>query len=106
MSRGEPRCTLLTRRIENPAADWHDEAAPFQLGDELVRHHDPTVRMPPSNEGLDTGERTGLQIDRWLVHQIELVEAKGAREIPRERSPSLRRHLHVLVERHCTPLAP
>jgi hypothetical protein len=64
---------------EHPAPDRHHQAGLLQHADELVRTHQPALRMAPAQQGLEAGDAAcGHRVAR-LVHQQELVAFDASR---------------------------
>ena len=82
-----PRAMLQAGGAQHPDAERLDQAALLGERHELVRRHQPELRMAPAQQGLEPDDRTAVQLDLRLVeeHELTLLE--------RPAQPPLEHHL-------------
>src|SRR5450755_911075 len=68
-----PRHCLLTRRAQHPTSDRHDQPGRLCERNERVGLDDPSGWVAPADQRFDTGQLLGLQVERGLVEEEELV---------------------------------
>src|ERR1039458_105301 len=100
-----PECALSARCVEDPGPDRDDETTRLKLRDEVRWLHDAASWVSPSQQCLDTRQRTGLEINGRLVDEEELVGLEGAAQVDGEGSVVLGRILHLLAEDDRAPLS-
>src|ERR1700730_10703736 len=75
--RVQPTSPLATRLAQYPPTDGHEITALFRNGYEIIRKHDSSFRLAPSNECLSAGESLRHEIHLRLVVQHEFATVQS-----------------------------
>ena len=93
-----PRRHLPAGLVEHPRSELDDETGLLGHRDELARLEQPTVRVLPPDQRLDTEQRGRRDVDDRLVVQDELTGVDAEAELALDVDPLHRLAAHLAVE--------
>ena len=100
-SSGDSGCrssALATRLLEDPGADRDHEARLLRQRDEVVRTHEPSRGVVPTDERLEPLDRAARQVDHRLEQEHELLVVDRPLEIGLQLEAAQRRVVHLRFE--------
>src|SRR5690606_24525911 len=94
---------LETGRTQRPFADADNQARLLGHRNEHVRWDYATLRVPPAQQRLEAADAVGMEVDQWLIGQLELAALGRTGEVVAQRLLLQQFDLHRwLEEAHCS----
>src|ERR1700733_4316063 len=72
---------LLTRSAQHPLPNLDNHARLFCERNEVPWGNQAKFRMPPTEQRLQSNQRSGPNVDLWLIVNLELMKQKGLTKI-------------------------
>src|SRR5439155_22332843 len=82
--RFQPEPALAQGPVEHPVGERPDELGLLRGGNELIRGHEASLRVPPPHERLYSDRPAGPKIDLGLEVEYQLVVPDGVSQFTRQ----------------------